>query len=75
MGMWEDGNGLYLQIAQSVTNRQEFLYRHISHMKDYTGGPNQWLSYNLFADSDYEKLLGTLLALRKESKEVAAHVA
>ena len=73
MGMWAEGNGLYLQLAQSVTNRQEFLYRRISHMKDYTGSPNQWLSYDLFADGDYEKLLDTLLALRKESKEVDAH--
>ena len=75
MGMWAEGNGLYLQIAQSVTNRQEFLFRHISHMKDYAGSPNQWLSYDLFADGDYEKLLDTLLALRKESKKEGAHVA
>ena len=75
MGMWDEGNGLYLQIAQSVTNRQEFLYRHISHMKDYTGGPNQWLPYDLFADGAYEKLLDTLMALRKGAKEVGVHVA
>ena len=75
MGMWDDGDGLYLQIAQSVTNRKEFLYRHISHMKDYTGGQNQWLSYDLFADGNYEKLLGTLSALRKGSAEVADYAA
>ena len=75
MGMWDDGNGLYLQIAQSVTNRREFLYRDISHMKDYTGGTNQWISYDLFADGDYERLLDTLLVLRKRSKEDAVHVA
>lgn len=75
MGMWAEGNGLYLQIAQSVTNRQEFLFRHISHMKDYTGSPNQWISYDLFADGNYEKLLGTLLALRKRPKGVADYAA
>ena len=75
MGMWGYDNGLYLQIAQSVTNRQAFLFRHITYMKDYTGGPNQWLSYDLFANSEYGKLLDTLLTLRKRAKEAAAHVA
>ena len=75
MGMWDDGSGLYLQIAQPVMNWQAFLYRHISHMKDYTGGPNQWLSCDLFANGEYEKLLDTLLALRRESKEVVPHAA
>lgn len=70
MGMWNDNNGLYLQISQPVTNRQSFLYRHISHMKDYTGGSNQWLSCDLFANGEYEKLMNTLLALRKGGKEV-----
>ena len=74
MGMWGYDNGLYLQIAQSVTNRREFLYRHISHMKDYAGSPNQWLSYDLFANSEYGKLLDMLLSLRKRAREVAAHV-
>lgn len=75
MGMWDDGSGVYLQLAQSVTNRKEFLYRSIAHMKDYTGGVNQWISYDLFADGEYEKLLGTLLALRKGSKEMITRAA
>lgn len=75
MGMWDDGNGLYLQIAQPVTNWQAFLYRHISHMKDYTGGPNQWLPCDLFADGEYEKLLDTLLALQEKAKEAVRHAA
>lgn len=75
MGMWDDGNGLYFQISQPVMGRKAFLYRHISHMKDYTGGPNQWLSCDMFANGEYEKLLVTLLTLRKESKEVTAHAA
>jgi hypothetical protein len=65
MGMWSEGNGLYLQISRSATRRQEFLYRVINHMKDYTGGANQWLSYSSFASGEYENLMGTLLALRK----------
>lgn len=70
MGMWDDGNGLYLQISQPMMNRKTFLYRHISHMKDYIGGPNQWLSCDMFANGEYEKLRDTLMALRKKSKEV-----
>ncbi len=74
MGMWSEGNGLYLQIFQSVTRRQEFLYRHISGMKDYTGGANQWITCSSFVDGDYEKLMKTLLALRKPTGEIR-HVA
>jgi len=75
MGMWNEGNGLYLQIFQSVTLKLNFLYRHITHMKDYTGGANQWLPYSLFADGDYEGLVDTVLALKSTLKEAVRHVA
>jgi len=78
MGMWNDGNGLYFQIFKSVTRRQDFMYRSISHMKDYIGGTNQWLSCSLFEDGDYEGLINTLSSLRKFSEtetEEARHVA
>ena len=65
MGMWSDGNGLYLQLFQSLTKRQEFLYRHITHIKDYSGGTNQWLSCDIFKAGDYETIIGIMLALRK----------
>ena len=74
MGMWGDCNGLYLQIFQSVTRRQEFLYRQISHMKDYSGGPNLWISCGLFAAGEYERLLDKMLALNT-SEEAVRHVA
>ena len=32
-------------------------------MKDYSGGPNQWLDFSLFAAGDYEKLLETVLPI------------
>ncbi len=67
MGMWGYGNGLYLQIFQSVTSRQEFLYRTISHIKDYNGGHNQWLPCDLFATGDYERLTDTMLKLREQA--------
>lgn len=75
IGMWEEGNGLYLQISQPAAGRQEFLYRHISHMKDYTGGRNQWVSLSIFADGKYAELSGVLLALRKAAGEAAGHAA
>ena len=75
MGMWGENNGLYLQISQPVMCWQSFLYRSISHMKDYTGGENRWLPVSLFAGGKYEDLLDMLLALRKTSKEEVNHAA
>ena len=75
MGMWDEGNGLYLQISQPVMCWQSFLYRSISHMKDYTGGENQWLPVDIFAEGRYEELLDMLLALWKTSKEEISHAA
>ncbi len=75
MGMWDGGDGLYFQISQSAVGMGAFLYRSISHMKDYSGGVNRWLSYDLFADGGDEELLDTLLVLRKTSKEVVRHAA
>jgi hypothetical protein len=65
MGMWGEGNGLYLQIFQSVTNMRYFLYRTIRNMKDYSGGANQWLHLNLFAEGNYEHLISILLKLKE----------
>ncbi len=70
MGMWGDGNGLYFQISQPCRPFTSFLYRGITHMKDYVGGYNQWLPCVLFEDGDYEKLTATLLALRDTAVEV-----
>ena len=75
MGMWSEGNGLYVQLSQSSMGWQSFLYRQISHMKDYTGGRNQWLPADMFASGKYAELVDTLLALRKPSKEEAGYAA
>jgi PRTRC genetic system ThiF family protein len=69
MGMWGEGNGLYLQISQPITQQREFLYRSITHLKDYSGGNNRWLSCDIFTNGEYEKLLETLSVLRDISKE------
>ncbi len=73
MGMWSENNGLYLQLSQFIPNKHALLYRQIFHMKDYTGGINQWIPCNLFADGDYEKLVAVLSKSNK-SKEVINNV-
>jgi len=67
MGLWSEGNGVYFQLSQSVAGRNDFLYRHIAHTEDYSGGSNQWLNCDLFKDGDNEAVLDTLLALRKST--------
>ena len=67
MGMWTDTCGLYVQLFQSVTHHNDFLYRYIKHMKDYSGGYNQWLPCSLFAEGDYEILLETLMPVGMEA--------
>lgn len=64
MGMWSEENGLYLQIFQVIGCRQDFLYRTITHMKDYHGGRNQWLPCDLFKIGDYDELVSTLSKLQ-----------
>lgn len=69
MGIWSEGSGLYLQIFQSVTGRQDFLFRSIKHMKDSSGGHNQWLRSDLFANGEYERLTDMLLKLRNPTPD------
>ena len=63
-GLWSDGNGVYMQLSQDSSSCQRFLYSRISHMKDYSGGMNQWLDCELFKTEDYEAVLEMLLALK-----------
>jgi len=69
MGMWSDGNGVYFQINQPLRPFSSFLYRGISHMKDFSGGPNHWMDCALFEAGDYDAALDMLLALRKTPEE------
>lgn len=77
MGLWSYGNGLYFQINQPLQPIDGFLYRTITNMKDYSGGINQWLPCNLFADGNYDGLITTLLSLKNnlEQSEVEHHAA
>jgi len=74
MGIWGDGNGLYFQLNQPIQPFDAFLYRSIVHVKDFSGGKNQWLDCSIFASGDYEKLLDILSELNT-SKEELRHAA
>lgn len=71
MGMWSENNGLYLQLSQFMPNKHALLYRQISHRKDYIGGINQWISCNLFANEDYEKLVAVLSKNNKNKEGIS----
>jgi hypothetical protein len=77
MGLWSDGNGIYFELSQSLSRKQEFLYRSISHIKDYRGGQNMRINGNLFKTADYEAVLKSLLALKSptEAEVVNRHAA
>lgn len=72
MGMWSEDNGLCFQLSQTFIQPPAFLYRHISHMKDYNGGRNQWLPVSLFANGDYENLIDLLSSLKKSDAVIKA---
>jgi len=52
MGMWSEGNGVYISMNKDFPSAPygQILYRTIKHMKDFTGGPNQWMSYETLRD-------------------------
>ena len=41
-------DNIYINLGGSCFS-QSFMYRTVSGMKDYTGGPNQWMSYEMLA--------------------------
>jgi hypothetical protein len=47
MGMWGPENGVYVSMNKDFPNAPwgQVLYRSIKHMKDYSGGVNQWLRF------------------------------
>ncbi len=65
MGMWGPENGVYVMMNKDFPNAPwgQVLYRSIKHMKDYTGGPNQWLPYEALKSPGVLKQ--RILTLRK----------
>lgn len=52
MGMWSEGSGIYISMNKNLSNAPygQILYRTIRHMKDFTGGSNQWMRYETLQD-------------------------
>lgn len=70
MGMWSEGNGVYISMNKDFPDRPwgDVLYRHIKHMEDYTGGPNNYLKFKLLGNS--RVLRSKIFALRKNYHEL-----
>lgn len=62
IGMWNENNGIYISLSASGFGLN-FLYRTVSHMKDWTGGSNHFLEENMLFE-DYNKALDMLLRLK-----------
>jgi hypothetical protein len=43
MGMWTEDKGIYVHISQGPV--APIMYRTIKHMRDYTGGHNNWITF------------------------------
>lgn len=67
MGMWADGNGLYLCLEEPIMSDFCVLYRTIRNMKDYSGGQNCFLSRSLLSRADYSAFIMPLLRLKQEA--------
>lgn len=63
IGMWSGSGrtGIYIQIEQPCYDRERvFLYRTVRHIKDYTGGRNQFLCRRDLETMSYRDLLRVL---------------
>lgn len=63
IGMWSSNGrtGIYIQIDQPCYDRERvFLYRTVRHIKDYTGGRNQFLCCRDLETMSYRNLLRVL---------------
>lgn len=64
MGMWTEHLGVYISMNKDFPNAPwgQVLYRTIKHMKDYTGGSNNWLKFELLGKP--QELKDTIMRLR-----------
>ncbi len=66
IGMWSN-SGIYIMITQaSFAQESMVLYREVRHIKDYSGGCNQFMPQNALRTMPYSQVVDTFLALRKE---------
>ncbi|MDR1704944.1 MAG: hypothetical protein LBS19_09740 [Clostridiales bacterium] len=57
MGMWGEGNGIFVELVQEIGGCGCVMYRDIIGMKDYTGGRNRWIGVCKFESMSYDSLL------------------
>ncbi len=65
MGMWSRSNGLYVRLEQDLMGKFCILYRSIAHMKDYSGGRNNYIYLSEMRIGDYDALLSQFLSLKE----------
>lgn len=60
IGMWAD-SGLYVQLSQPCCQRENvLLYRTVCHIKDYSGGRNQYITRRELESLSYGQFLDRL---------------
>lgn len=57
MGIWSKGNGLYVQLSEPAFGGYCVLYREIKHLKDYTGGHNNFLTTKYMQETEYRQMV------------------
>lgn len=62
IGMWESGSsGLYICLSQPCFQKENvLLYRTVRHIKDYSGGYNQYITRRELENLSYSQLLNRL---------------
>lgn len=70
MGMWSEGNGIYVKFMEPILDNCTVLYRQIGHMRDFSGGQNHFLLNLRLQTGDYALLMKTLQSLDKRIAEV-----
>ena len=63
IGMWSEGNGIYVSMNKDFPNSLwgQVLYRTVKHMKDWTGGSNNYVHFDtLGKPGELEKILSRL---------------
>lgn len=65
IGMWEDG-GLYIDISQPCIGGEDaVLYRTVRHIKDYSGGHNNFITRWELENLSYDQFMDRLNRLKK----------
>lgn len=70
-GMWDNGCGLYVELSQCLPNSC-MMYRKISHMNDYSGGQNHFVTTSYLASGNYTGLISRLEYFKEDGNGLLA---